>query len=326
MIPFENQLPLAISASQLFKRFAPSLPPAVNHLDLQVSVGESVAFLGPNGAGKSTTIKLLCGILVPDHGEVKIMEAPAGSKKANLLLGLVFGARSQLYFHMTVHQCLILQAETYYVSGPDQKKRIGELSEIFGATHLLKRRVRELSLGERMRCEIIASLVHRPKVILLDEPTIGLDIGAKLSLREKLKEWQRNEKTTMLLTSHDLGDVEALCERCILINHGEKAYDGRLEQVRGDLSTIRRVKLLLGEGAASTQDLIKGLHEIESNNPMEKNFEFCLDKTPLPRVMEFLSLNYGTLLQDIQISGVPLEEVIQKRYSRTQIESKQTLC
>jgi ABC-2 type transport system ATP-binding protein len=215
---------------------------------------------------------------------------------------------------MTVEQCLLLQAETYYVRGSEQKHRIQKLAETFGAQHLLNKRVRELSLGERMRCEIVASLVHKPKVILLDEPTIGLDIAAKLKLRESLKAWQREEKTTMLLTSHDLSDVEALCDRCILINHGAKAYDGRLQNVKGDLAGVRRARLMLNEPAPSAAVQLDGLIELSTENAMEKCFEFRLERTPLPRVMEFLSANYGSLLQDIQIEGVRLEEVIQKHY------------
>lgn len=304
----------AIQATGLYKKFQPALPPAVDNLDISVSIGESVAFLGPNGAGKSTTIKMLCGILTPDQGQAMIMGAAAGTKQANLSLGLVFGARSQLYFHMTVAQCLALQAETYYVTGNEQKSRIGKLAETFGATGLMSKRVRELSLGERMRCEIVASLVHKPRVILLDEPTIGLDINAKLQLRQSLKAWQSEEKTTMLLTSHDLSDVEALCERCILINKGVKAFDGRLENVKGDLGSIRRIKLLLSEVTSSPQGSLPGLSEISSLG-LEKLYEFSLDQTPLAKVMEYLSGKYGPILQDIQITGVRLEEVIQKHYA-----------
>jgi ABC-2 type transport system ATP-binding protein len=305
---------LAIQAKQLRKKFPSSSEAAVDKLDIEVFAGESVAFLGPNGAGKSTTIKMLCGILVPDQGEARILGEAAGSKHANLHLGLVFGARSQLYFHMTVSQCLALQAETYYVSGSEQKTRIAKLAEIFGASKLLSKRVRELSLGERMRCEIVASLIHRPKVILLDEPTIGLDINAKLQLRQSLKQWQQEEKTTMLLTSHDLSDVEALCERCILINKGVKAYDGKLEHVKGDLAGIRRIKLLLSEPIQSNISTLPGLKEL-SGEGLEKQYEFRLEQTALPKVMEYLSGKYGHVLQDIQINGVRLEEVIQKHYA-----------
>jgi ABC-2 type transport system ATP-binding protein len=306
---------IAIEAIGLKKIYQSSKSAAVDNLDLKVSLGETVAFLGPNGAGKSTTIKMLCGILKPDAGQALILGEPSGSRRANLSLGLVFGARSQLYFHMTVHQCLMLQAETYYVEAREQPRRIGNLAENFGATHLLGKRVRELSLGERMRCEIVASLIHQPKVILLDEPTIGLDIAAKLQLRQNLKEWQQKENVTILLTSHDLSDVEALCDRCVLINKGKKAYDGKLNQVMGDLAGIRRIKLSLGEPSASAVSTLPSLRELFSDNALEKSYEFRLEQIPLAQVMEYLSGKYGAVLRDIQITGVRLEEVIQKRYA-----------
>lgn len=305
---------ISIRANLLSKRFPTSDHAAVDQLNLEIYKGESVAFLGPNGAGKSTTIKMLCGILIPDKGEAYILGEPAGSKKANLVLGLVFGARSQLYFHMTVLQCLELQAEIYFVYGKEQKNRIEHLADIFQAGHLLKKRVRELSLGERMRCEIVASLIHKPKVILLDEPTIGLDITIKLKLRESLKDWQRAEKTTMLLTSHDLSDVEALCERCILINNGRKTFDGKLTEVKGELAGVRRVKLLLNESKPEKFQMPEGLTELACESPLEKYYEFHLEKIPLSQVMEYISVKYGPVLQDIQITGVRLEEIIQNHY------------
>jgi ABC-2 type transport system ATP-binding protein len=304
----------AILASALTKKF-PSVPkPAVQNLDLSILQGESVAFLGPNGAGKSTTIKMLCGILRPDSGSAFILGHAAGSKLANITLGLVFGARSQLYFHMTVIQCLQLQAAVYFVYGKEQENRINLLGEIFQARHLFQKRVRELSLGERMRCEIIASLIHNPKVILLDEPTIGLDINVKLKLRESLKDWQARERTTLLLTSHDLSDVEALCSRCILINNGIKSFDGKLSEVRGDLSGIRRIQLLLSEPQIKSTDLPKGLKELSVESNLEKAYEFHLDEMPLVSVMEYISQKYGNYLKDIQIADVTLEEIIQKHY------------
>nr|HPI41139.1 ATP-binding cassette domain-containing protein [Pseudobdellovibrionaceae bacterium] len=304
-----------IEAIGLGKTFEKQSHPAVHSLNLSIRPGESVAFLGPNGAGKSTTIKMLCGILQPDQGQSKILGYVSGAKEANLKLGLVFGARSQLYFHMTVLDSLRLQAETYFLSGPNQQKRIDFLAEVFECQDLLGKRVRELSLGQRMRCEIVASLVHKPQVILLDEPTIGLDVLAKYSLRKNLKEWQNVEKTTMLLTSHDLTDVEALCERAILINKGEKAYDGPLVNLKGDLVNLRRVKLRLSDGFNSQHPKFSGINEISSHSPLERDFEFSLDEIRLSQVMQFLSESYGDHLVDIQISGVTLEEVIQKKFA-----------
>lgn len=305
---------LSIEARKLFKKFPTAKEAAVNELELLVSPGEAVAFLGPNGAGKSTTIKMLCGILRPDRGFSKIMGHLSGSKEANRLLGLVFGARSQLYFHMTVEQCLSLQAETYFVPWNEQENRIGTLLESFSASHLRQKRVRELSLGERMRCEIVASLLHKPKVILLDEPTIGLDIHAKANLRDSLRELQKRERTTMLLTSHDLSDVEALCDRCILIDKGAKNYDGALKNVKGPLAPIRRITIFLKEKMKSPSHSLPGMQELESAHSHEKLYELNVDQSPLPKVLSFLSESFGENLYDIKIAEVSLEEVIRQQF------------
>ncbi len=307
---------VAISTENLTKRFRPELPPAVETLSFAIDAGESVAFLGPNGAGKSTTIKLLCGILVPDSGRAAILGHPAGTRDANRSLGLVFGARSQLYFHMRVRECLDLQAETYFVSRTEARDRIPKLAATFGATHLLDRRVRELSLGERMRCELVASLVHRPKVILLDEPTIGLDVVAKLQLRESLRTWRREENTTLLLTSHDLSDVEALCERCILINHGKIAFDGRLQETRRAFGDRRRIRLTLAEPVHADLELPAAFARTASQSEFELGLEFDPASMALSDVFGWVSSTFGTQVADLQIGPIELEEVIRKYYEK----------
>jgi len=304
----------AISALSLTKRFRPDLPPAVDSLDFSIATGESVAFLGPNGAGKSTTIKLLCGILLPDSGSASILGHAAGTREANRNLGLVFGARSQLYFHMTVEECLALQAETYFVPRDEARKRIPKLAEIFGATKLLGRRVRELSLGERMRSELVASLVHRPRVILLDEPTIGLDVVAKLQLRESLRRWRREENTTLLLTSHDLSDVEALCDRSILINHGKKAFDGKLCDARRAFGDRRRIRLTLSEEVPKELVIPAALTRSPAESEFEIRLEFDPKEIPLPEVFAWASSAFGSRLADMQMGPIELEEVIRKHY------------
>ncbi len=310
----ESSPRLAIAAHALTKRFRPELPPAVDALGFEIASGESVAFLGPNGAGKSTTIKLLCGILLPDSGSATILGHPAGTRDANRALGLVFGARSQLYFHMTVQECLGLQAETYFVTREEARVRIPKLAEIFGATKLLSRRVRELSLGERMRCELVASLVHRPRVILLDEPTIGLDVVAKLQLRESLRQWRREENTTLLLTSHDLSDVEALCDRCILINHGRKAFDGKLGDARRAFGDRRRLNLTLSEPPPADFAVPPMLARARSASAFELRFEFDPKEVALTEVFGWVSATFGSRLADIQVGPIELEEVIRKHY------------
>lgn len=207
---------------------------------------------------------MLSGILTPSHGEAQVMGLAAGSREANKQIGLVFGTRSQLYMHMTIFESLDLISEIYFVTGELKKKRIHYLAELFQIEHHLTARARTLSLGERMRCELVAALIHRPRVLLADEPTIGLDVVAKNKLRELIRLWQNEEKTTLLLTSHDLSDVEALCHRCILIDHGQKQYDGTLPGLKGDLSDLRRLHITV----------------VESETPIlptDKRAYFCTD-------------------------------------------------
>lgn len=283
---------------------------ALRNLNFTIAPGELVAFLGPNGAGKSTTIKTLCGIVSPSSGQAKILGKTAGTSEANRELGLVFGTRSQLFLHMTVEQSLDLVAEIYFVSGKEKKKRIEELSELFEIKPFLKNRVRTLSLGERMRCEVVAALVHKPKILLADEPTIGLDIVAKNKLRTLIKAWQAEEKTTLMLTSHDLSDVEALCERCILIDKGEVQYDGKLQQLKGELSDLRRMKVSVAN--AESKALISNplIIKLDSSNEFEHCYEVRTKKIPITDTLSALSKHYGDTLQDIQISAVSLEEVL----------------
>ncbi len=286
---------------------------AVNDLSFSLVPGESVAFLGPNGAGKSTTIKVLCGILNPSVGEAYINGHKAGSLEANKQLGLVFGTRSQLYMHMTVYQCLDLIGEIYYLKGDAKKKRINELAELFDIGNLLDKRVRTLSLGQRMRCEVIAALIHKPKVLLADEPTIGLDIIAKNSLRELILRWQKEEKSTLLLTSHDLSDVEVLCDRCVLIDQGMKKFDGPLASLKGDLKDLRRVQITVSDLSTLPYENSKLLMETNKEEFIHR-YEFNTRVIAMSEALATLSNYYGDKLQDINISEVSLEEVLANQY------------
>jgi len=290
---------------------------AVQNLNFDISEGEVVAFLGPNGAGKSTTIKMLSGILTPTSGSAEIMNMTAGSHEANKKIGLVFGTRSQLFMHMTVYESLDMIAEIYYVSGSDKKKRLQHLAEIFQIERHLQSRVRTLSLGERMRCELVAALIHRPRVLLADEPTIGLDIVAKNRLRELIRVWQKEEKTTLLLTSHDLSDVEALCDRCILIDHGQKQYDGQLIGLKGDLSKVRRLQITVADNSISYFEKDNRiLRLIEVNTPFTHKYEMDTSCISMTETISKLSQHYGESLQDLQIFEISLEEVLSSRFSQ----------
>lgn len=200
---------------------------AVNDISFSVEHGERVAFIGPNGAGKSTTIKMLTGILFPTSGEVNILgfDPTKDRKKLAYQIGTVFGQRSQLLPNLPLTDSLEFFGVMYDLSEKEIKKRIAELVELFDLGSFVTQPVRKLSLGQRMRAEVAASLIHKPKIILLDEPTIGLDVVAKKMLRDLLLKINKEEKTTIFLTSHDVGDIETLCERTIVINHGEVIRD-----------------------------------------------------------------------------------------------------
>lgn len=303
----------SLSVKNLSKNFGPNSL-AVSNLNFEIAPGESVAFLGANGAGKSTTIKMLCGILSPSSGEALVNESPAGSQQANRVLGLVFGTRSQLYLHMTVAQCFDLVAEIYFVIGQEKRKRIRELSDLFEVTELLPRRVRTLSLGQRMRCELIAALIHKPQILLADEPTIGLDVVAKNQLRELIRRWQSEEKTTLMLTSHDLSDVEALCTRCILIDQGIKRFDGALGAMKGDLSQVRRICVTTASAEKGMFKSHTQLKLLPDSETYVHRYELSTRELPMSEGLSLLSAHYGDSLQDISISEVTLEEVLGKIY------------
>jgi ABC-2 type transport system ATP-binding protein len=310
-----TQQPFAIQAIDLTKKFPKANEPSVKSLSFNIKQGETVAFLGPNGAGKSTTIKMLCGILSPSSGSAQILGFEAGTKQANQHLGLVFGTRSQLYLHMTVGHCLDLSAEIYFLTGETKKNRIRELCSTFAITQFLNRRVRSLSLGERMRCEIVAALLHRPSVLLADEPTIGLDIVAKNSLREIVKNWQKNEKTTLMLTSHDLSDVEALCDRCILIDQGTKRFDGPLNHLKGDLKNLRRIRVTTSSSDKRPLTDTRKFKLKREDNSFTHVYELMTHQVPMSEGLFALSQHYGDTLQDLNISEVTLEEVLAGQYA-----------
>ena len=212
---------------------------AVDDLDLDVEPGEVIAFIGPNGAGKSTTIKLLTGILHRDAGSVSVlgMDPQRHRRRLAYRIGTVFGQKSQLWFHLPPLDTFKLLADVYDLEPHRARARIGELTEIFGIGQHLTTPVRKLSLGERIRCEIAASLIHEPELLLLDEPTIGLDVVIRQRIRDLIAQVNRERGVTVFLTSHDTGDVEQVCRRAIVINHGRIVWDGAVSELRSSLLT-----------------------------------------------------------------------------------------
>jgi len=216
---------------------------AVRDLSFEMEAGELLGFIGPNGAGKSTTIKILTGILYPTGGEAEVLGYVPWRQRRELAyhIGTVFGQRPQLWYHLPAIDTLYLFGKIYELDERTVRERIGFLSQAFEIEHLLETPVRKLSLGQRMRCEVAASLLHRPRLILLDEPSIGLDVVAKQRIRDTVRHINAAENVGVLLTSHDAGDIEALCKRVIIINHGQIVYQERVSTLKRHYLTSKRV-------------------------------------------------------------------------------------
>lgn len=221
---------------------------AVKDISFQIPEGEICGYIGENGAGKSTTIKMLTGILVPTSGHLKVGGFVPYEEREKFVqhIGVVFGQRSQLWWDIGVIESFELLRKVYRVPQADYKKRLDELVERLQLQELLNRPVRKLSLGQRMRCELVAALLHNPSIVFLDEPAIGLDIVVKSEIRDFLKDMNREHGTTILLTTHDLQDIEALCSRVIMLDDGRIIYDGGLEELKNRWGTGREVLFQFG--------------------------------------------------------------------------------
>ncbi|MBD2848345.1 ABC transporter ATP-binding protein [Paenibacillus sp. IB182496] len=258
----KNREGLAGAFKDLFKREYREVK-AVKDITFQIPQGEICGYIGENGAGKSTTIKMLTGILVPTSGRLVVNGyVPFKEREAFVKgIGVVFGQRSQLWWDIGVVESFNLLRKVYRVPPQDFKRRLDELVERLQLGELLSRPVRKLSLGQRMRCELVASLLHNPSILFLDEPTIGLDIVVKTEIREFLKQLNRDHGTTILLTTHDLQDIEALCSRVIMLDDGTIIYDGSLELLKANWSKGREIHFHFGAptALAALEQLTSGL-------------------------------------------------------------------
>jgi ABC-2 type transport system ATP-binding protein len=218
---------------------------AVDRVGFTIAPGERVALIGPNGAGKSTTLKMLTGLLYPSSGTARVAGFVPWTERRRLAyeIGIVFGQRSQLWYHLKVRDSFELLGKIYGLAAPLYRARTCELADVLRIEALLDEPVRTLSLGQRMRCEIAAALLHAPKILFLDEPTIGLDVTAKALLREHLKRLAEAEDTVILLTSHDTGDIEQICARVILVNNGRVLVDKSLDDLRSAFPHEKRITI-----------------------------------------------------------------------------------
>ena len=222
---------------------------AVQNVSFRISPGEIVGFLGPNGAGKTTTLKMLSGLLYPTSGGANVLGYTPWERRPGYLraMTLVMGQRNRLSWDIPAADSFLLNKAVYRISDADYKRNLGELDELLELAPIIRKPVRNLSLGERMKCELASALLHRPAVLFLDEPTIGLDISAQVRIRGFLKEYNRRSGATIVLTSHYMADVTALCERIIIIHHGQLKYDGKLSDLSRRIAPYKLIGVTLGD-------------------------------------------------------------------------------
>jgi ABC-2 type transport system ATP-binding protein len=289
-----------------------SLVEAVQNLSFTMEAGELLGFIGPNGAGKSTTIKILTGILHPSGGEADVLGLIPWKDRQKLayLIGTVFGQRPQLWYHLPAIDTFKLFGKIYDLEDRETEKRIAFLSEAFEIQDLLETPVRKLSLGQRMRCEVAASLLHRPKLLLLDEPSIGLDVVAKQHIRDAIRTMSAEENVGVLLTSHDAGDLEALCKRVIIINHGQIVYQDKVSNLKRKYLTTKLVSVRFAE-EVPVNFSIEGVEILKVGHYGVK-LRFDTKRLPVGKVLTSIT-NHGSVV-DITISDPPLEEVIATIY------------
>jgi len=291
---------------------------AVDRLSFSIAPGERVAFIGPNGAGKSTTLKMLAGILHPDAGDVRVLGLVPSRQRRQLafLIGTVFGQRSQLWYQLPPRDTFELLGRVYEIDPREHRRRMGMLSTAFGLGSLVNTPVRHLSLGERMRCEIVASLLHSPRMLFLDEPTIGLDVSAKATIRELLWTESERERVTLLLTSHDTGDMERVCTRAIVINHGRLLWDGEISGLRRGFLKAKRVTLW--SESERLELTLPGVRVLSSVS-YRTELEIALEITPLGQVVD--AVVRQSAIRDMAIEDAPLDEVIRALYATARPES-----
>lgn len=283
---------------------------AVRNVSFSVEKGEIIAFIGPNGAGKSTTIKMMTSILYPDKGSIKVMGLdPSRDRKAlSYEIGTVFGQKEQLWTHLTPYDNFKFFGAIYDIPEAAVEKKIEELINLFELDSFINTPVRNLSLGQRIRCEIVASLIHEPKVLFLDEPTIGLDPVVKENIRSLIKRMNKEYKTTIFLTSHDVGDIEKLCKRVIIINNGTVVMDDTMENLKYNYLNKKIVEAKMKEMVnLDDEDGITILKDKGYNLKIEVD-------TTKKSVSDAIKLLNPDNIIDINISNVPLEDIISDIY------------
>jgi ABC-2 type transport system ATP-binding protein len=286
---------------------------AVRDLSLSVEPGERLAYIGPNGAGKSTSIKILTGILHPTRGEAQVLGVVPWEDRRRLAqrIGTLFGQRSLLWLELAPRQSYRMLGAIYGLTRAEEVRRVGELGELLDAEDLLDQPVRSLSLGQRMRCELTACLLHDPEILFLDEPTIGLDLVAKQRFRELLVRLNEQQGTTIFLTSHDVADIEHVARRAVVINHGEVIYDDQVAAMRRALLATKVVEV--GLAAPVEAPALPGVTVVAHSDQL---LRLVVDTTATPVRGVLDHLLTGPAVVDVSVVDPPLEQVIAEIYER----------
>lgn len=304
------------AAKALFRREYTEVE-ALSDVSFQIAEGEVVGYIGPNGAGKSTTIKVMSGILLPDKGGCRIMGRTPWKDRINHVrnIGVVFGQRSQLWWDVPVIDSFELLKDIYKIPQAEYRKNSDMLIETLDISGVVNTPVRQLSLGQRMRCEIAASLLHSPRILFLDEPTIGLDAVSKIAVRNFIKSINKDKKVTVILTTHDMNDIEALAERILLIGKGNILYDGNLTSLRSRFGTSKTVTLDYIENRSTPPD-IRGT-TLLSWSPDRVSLSVDTRETNVSKVISLLSEKLELL--DVTVENPPIEDIIVELYKEYEI-------
>lgn len=284
---------------------------ALDAISFNLAEGELIGYIGPNGAGKSTTVKILSGILVPNDGEVKVMGKTPWEHRVETVrhLGVVFGQRTQLWWDLPVIDSFELLRDIYRIPPSVYKQSLEELSDALELDNLCDVPVRQLSLGQRMRCDIAASLLHQPKILFLDEPTIGLDAVSKLAVRDFISRLNKESKVTIMLTTHDMDDIESLCQRVIVLNEGHIFLDGTLADLRKKMAPERRLIVDLQVEHDTISDPQAVILKQEGHR-VWLSFDPTLISTP--ELIRRVTQNHA--IRDLYVENPPIEEIIAKLY------------
>lgn len=295
---------------------------AVDDISFHVPKGEILGFIGPNGAGKSTVIKMLTGILTPTSGECRINgQIPQNNRQKYVKeIGVVFGQRTQLWWDLPLTETYNVLKEIYEVSDENFKKRMAFLNEVLELEEFIKSPVRTLSLGQRMRADIAASLLHSPKVLFLDEPTIGLDVVVKDNIRNAIMEINKEEQTTVILTTHDISDIELLCKRIVMIDKGKNVFDGDLHELKSKYGQIRELHF-----ETATKDISNVLAYKEHFNFIDDDISVNVDgslvnvrfNSSIVPVSEMLKYTLQKIdINDISVKDADIEEIVRRLYKQ----------